>query len=338
MPSYYVSRQRGSDSNSGTSQASPWLTLGYAIAHVAAGDTVYIGPGLYRENALTFTVTGTAGAPIKYVGDPTCMYLTGDNPGTVHLTRYDASWHTQAGPNFNISGVSYNYFYNLVIDGSALDAVTAGGTENNFYYCSIEGSQYGVIGAAILWDCYVGGGQGGVVSCTTNRCVLSGASKCANAGNHYNTLAIGGNIGFSSANCYNCTATCPTYGFFDCQTRNCSVMSAYYGFYGAGDCVNGYAKACRYGYYGTAAGSLTTAGSLWSQCLTVQRGSGYETGTITQGGALFVDWTDLRKWMEPWYTTVGATRMTGDNTYLQEKDILLRSRPSNNGTTCIGIW
>jgi hypothetical protein len=43
---------------------------------VAAGDTVYVGPGVYREK-LTVDVSGAAGTPIIYIGDVTGCYTDG---------------------------------------------------------------------------------------------------------------------------------------------------------------------------------------------------------------------------------------------------------------------
>ena len=56
----------GSDSNPGTADK-PFATIGCAAAKVLPGDTVKIGPGVYREQ-ITFTRSGKEGAPISFVG------------------------------------------------------------------------------------------------------------------------------------------------------------------------------------------------------------------------------------------------------------------------------
>ena len=64
MANIYVSLDRGSDSNAGTA-TSPYLTLNKAVGAsgvAAAGDTVYIEPGIYRAR-LDVGVSGTAGSP-----------------------------------------------------------------------------------------------------------------------------------------------------------------------------------------------------------------------------------------------------------------------------------
>jgi uncharacterized protein YjdB len=63
--SYYVS-PTGNDSNPGTI-TSPWLTIQHAASTVAAGSTVYVEAGTYVES-INVTVSGTASAPITFVG------------------------------------------------------------------------------------------------------------------------------------------------------------------------------------------------------------------------------------------------------------------------------
>lgn len=67
--SRYV-RTSGSDSNDGASPASAWLTIGNAAGSVTAGQTVYVGAGIYPES-VTLVIDGTLGAPIAFVADST---------------------------------------------------------------------------------------------------------------------------------------------------------------------------------------------------------------------------------------------------------------------------
>ncbi|HET9650605.1 MAG TPA: DUF1565 domain-containing protein, partial [Usitatibacter sp.] len=64
---YYVATN-GADTNNGTSPSTPFRTIHKAVSLVAAGDTVLIKGGLYREGIdLSVTgVTGTALAPITF--------------------------------------------------------------------------------------------------------------------------------------------------------------------------------------------------------------------------------------------------------------------------------
>jgi len=60
---YFVATN-GSDSNPG-SQAQPWKTIQKAANSVAAGDSVVVGPGTYKEN-VTLSTSGTTSAPITF--------------------------------------------------------------------------------------------------------------------------------------------------------------------------------------------------------------------------------------------------------------------------------
>lgn len=78
----------GSDANSGLSWALRKLTLnGAEDSPVVAGDTVYIGPGTYRE-LLTLDVSGSSGNPITYIADVTGANTDGVG-GAVRVTGSD---------------------------------------------------------------------------------------------------------------------------------------------------------------------------------------------------------------------------------------------------------
>ena len=61
----YVS-PTGSNKNSGT-KAAPFATIAFAASKAKPGDTVKIGPGLYREQ-ITFTRSGKKEAPVTFAG------------------------------------------------------------------------------------------------------------------------------------------------------------------------------------------------------------------------------------------------------------------------------
>lgn len=78
----------GSDAANGLTWATRKLTLnGVEDSPVAAGDTVYVGPGTYRES-LTIDVAGGAGTPIVYIGDYTGANTDGVG-GVVRITGSD---------------------------------------------------------------------------------------------------------------------------------------------------------------------------------------------------------------------------------------------------------
>jgi len=95
MSTYYVAPY-GSNANNGTTPATPWLTVQFALGAatgtnpgLVAGDTVWIAPGIYREVITSTTLTGTSGNTIKIYGDPTFSRAwTAGTVGRVRLTSY----------------------------------------------------------------------------------------------------------------------------------------------------------------------------------------------------------------------------------------------------------
>ena len=62
---WYVAKE-GNDKNSGSANA-PFATIAFAASKAQPGDTVIIGPGLYREQ-VTFTRSGKKNSPITFKG------------------------------------------------------------------------------------------------------------------------------------------------------------------------------------------------------------------------------------------------------------------------------
>ena len=114
MTTYYVGTG-GSDAANGLSWANRKLTLnGAEDVPVAAGDTVYVGPGTYRE-LLTVDVSGTAGNLVTYVGD----YLGTNTDGVGGVVRVTGSDNDQTAARANcIAATSKNYrkFSGFVFD------------------------------------------------------------------------------------------------------------------------------------------------------------------------------------------------------------------------------
>lgn len=87
LTTYYVG-PGGNDGNAGTSWALRKLTLnGAEDIPVVANDTVYVGPGVYRE-MLTVDVSGGAGTEITYIADVTGEHTDGVG-GAVRVTGSD---------------------------------------------------------------------------------------------------------------------------------------------------------------------------------------------------------------------------------------------------------
>jgi len=122
MAVYYVG-SGGNDTNDGLSWANRFLTLnGAEDEPVAAGDTVYVAPGVYRET-LTCDVAGTSGNPITYIGD-----VTGDNTdgvgGTVRITGSDND-QTETRSNCIVCNRDYRTFRGLAMDAGTSYIITS---------------------------------------------------------------------------------------------------------------------------------------------------------------------------------------------------------------------
>jgi hypothetical protein len=131
MTTYYVGIG-GNDASAGTSWDARKLTLnGAEDIPVAAGDTVYVGPGTYRE-LLTVDVSG---------GN---TYST----GTVSVTNGSATV-TGSGTTFT-GNVAANYIFQSTVLASGTDGVTTAVTATSHTFTSAAGNfQAGHIGMTI---------------------------------------------------------------------------------------------------------------------------------------------------------------------------------------------
>jgi hypothetical protein len=241
MSTYYISNQRGNDENNGTSPSTPFATIGKAGTVVAAGDTVYIGPGTYRERVVLTTV-GTLSDPIWWIPDPQAVEVTGDTPGLIRVTTCDNDEKLTAGNSW--TNVSYNHIGNpdkkfgqILIDGS-LDltcvlgtstcktyGVTAFGYQGFYYgqhyYALAFGTRRGIRSSISINSIamgsdfgFTGSGESGVIC--KNCVAMSGYCCFSNDENPIevtNCIAAGGTIGFRGAICKNSIAVSCSTGF-----------------------------------------------------------------------------------------------------------------------------
>ena len=81
---YFVRQTVGKDTNDGHTPATAWEHVSLLGPILRAGDTAYVGPGLYREQ-VSLETDGTPEQRITLIADPTGQH-TGDPPGVVMLT------------------------------------------------------------------------------------------------------------------------------------------------------------------------------------------------------------------------------------------------------------
>ncbi len=84
---YYVRQATGDDTRDGMSPATAWRHVDKLSRAMHAGDTAYVGPGLYREEIVVEN-DGAPDARMVFVADTTGQH-TGDLPGIVMLTGAD---------------------------------------------------------------------------------------------------------------------------------------------------------------------------------------------------------------------------------------------------------
>jgi hypothetical protein len=81
---YYVRQTVGDDTHDGLTAATAWKHFSRLSEAMNAGDTAFVGPGLYREQ-VTVAHDGTADGRITFIADTTGQQ-TGDPPGVVMVT------------------------------------------------------------------------------------------------------------------------------------------------------------------------------------------------------------------------------------------------------------
>lgn len=147
MATYYVGIG-GNNANAGTSWAQRKATLnGAEDIPVAAGDTVYVGPGTYRET-LTVDVSGTAEAgAISYIGDYDGSHTTGTK-GVVRITGSNDDITETRTDCIIASSKNYRTFRGFALDGSTATVNLTTGT--NWVIDECVHTRKGIRGIRIL--------------------------------------------------------------------------------------------------------------------------------------------------------------------------------------------
>lgn len=165
MAIYYVGIG-GNDANNGTTWALRKATLWSAEnTLVAAGDTVYVGPGVYREQ-LEPVISGNGGNPIIYIGD-----VTGENTdGVGGVVRITGSNDDQSATRFRgifVSSKDYRTFRGFLIDFAVQSSVEIVNSDYIIVedcvlmYSETQVRIEGTSHDAIIRRCYLAYGNGG---------------------------------------------------------------------------------------------------------------------------------------------------------------------------------
>lgn len=123
MATFYV-RKSGNDANAGTSAGAAKLTITAAYNASSAGDTIYVGAGVYRETA-SLTISK---ANLSIIGDYSGVQ-TGD-AGAVrwHNSAADVTWIGSAAMTIAATGVTLRFLAVSCIGASY--AISLSGTAN----------------------------------------------------------------------------------------------------------------------------------------------------------------------------------------------------------------
>jgi len=119
----------GADSDTGLSWGVRKLTLnGVEDTPVVAGDTIYVGPGVYREE-LAVDVSGAGGSIITYIGDVTGEHTDGVG-GIVRITGSDNDQATARDRAIKTGWQDYRTFRGFRIDMCAITGIYITNSEN----------------------------------------------------------------------------------------------------------------------------------------------------------------------------------------------------------------
>jgi len=154
----------GNDGNSGLTWALRKLTLnGVEDTPVVANDTIYVGPGTYRE-LLTCDVSGTAGNPITYIGDYSGVNTDGVG-GVVRITGSDND-QTATRASCVLAGAAINY---RTFQGFSMDGCTGNFISSNSFACTnwiIQKSMFKTMAASSLIRCDTQSNNWTIQECT----------------------------------------------------------------------------------------------------------------------------------------------------------------------------
>ncbi len=116
---YYVRQTVGDNAHDGLSAATAWRHISRLTQAMQAGDTVYVGPGLYREQVAVMN-GGTSEKRVTFIADTTGQH-TGDPPGTVMITGADpvdeSIFTPHSAPGVYKAEIPYNVAGVVEMDG-----------------------------------------------------------------------------------------------------------------------------------------------------------------------------------------------------------------------------
>jgi hypothetical protein len=188
MTTYYVG-PGGDNGNAGTSWGARKLTLnGAEDIPVAAGDTVYVGPGTYREQ-LTVDVSGSGGSPITYIGDYTGANTDGVG-GVVRITGSDNDQSATRATCITATSKTHRTFQGFLLDLTTGNLATFDAATNII----VEDCNFSRFQANLDALVFSGAGQ---ASAIVRRCLF----RCVQIGIKFVHTSTVDNAGHAIENC-----------------------------------------------------------------------------------------------------------------------------------------
>ena len=179
MPTYYVkpAAQGGNNSLAGTSPATAWATVAYALSSssgFASGDTLYIAPGVYTDTISVTMANPTVETNI--IGDPTASQFSGITAGPVVITNYNATLSGSGYTGNLITATTKNFLHfqtiKFAIDNNRFVLTTC--TNWKFTKCSFVSR---VNNSDIIT---ITSPTSTAVNLTVNKCVFLGGNQSLN--------------------------------------------------------------------------------------------------------------------------------------------------------------
>ena len=173
---YYVATN-GNNANNGTSEETPFRTIGKAVDIMIAGDTTYVRGGTYNtETVILFRRSGTASAPIKllnYPGESPVIDFVDFRVGKT-VTILHATGQTGAIGYLTIEGFEIKNGH----DGIKFHALHNSVMRRNWIHDNKNQGILGIGGHHNLFDRNTVNHNGNFLGCAAGHVTSSGGTVC----------------------------------------------------------------------------------------------------------------------------------------------------------------